>query len=527
MFNRKALPMSTRRRFVTSIGAALSVTALRECVANATDGTLRSLVPNALSTAPNYWCTWAAQNYLYGQGESQLDVGMLEGSEGAARARARLNEQIILGSQGWSNAFHPRVREELYMLLDDGWEEGGTATFQLDREKFPSFRGQAQERLLGLNNAIRANGWRALALWCRNPAGKESDEQCVGWSKFAGVPYLKIDTGDQSGSMALARAKKDAKIILEHIHHGDGCLNGEWKDNGRFGAQPWGSPRLQILSNTDVYRTYDATAVLGVPTTLDRASELLKGAAGHAEVQSLLNVEDEVYMAASLGCSMGVMRHPMRGLRPNGDADVFFPPPRQLKQRMDEVVRAVRWQRIAPPYAAGLGVVTLDTHALTDEWLFRRGDTFDSDIVGTRVKQGAPARVARNMDLPAVSCDGEPPYVVCARFPGGAAAIGAFERVSVEKRVFQPLADIRWMTGDAPGPFGIFGQFGSLTLVFNRTRRGPLLAQDLAGNAPIDITNSVRFLGSEITLLGALIDRIGKSSATPNDLSKPGLVLVI
>lgn len=519
--------MNSRRKFLASLGATFGVSTLGTRIARAGRSS-RSLLPENLSSAPNYWCTWAAQNYLYGQGEAELDVSTLEGSGGAAFARARLNEQVLLGPQGWSKTFHSRVRKELYILLDDGWEEGGMATFQLDRQKFPSFPGEAQERLRGLNNAVRANGWRALALWCRNPPGEKSDEQCVSWSKFAGVRYLKIDTGDQFGSMARARAMQNAKITLEHIHHGDGCLNGEWKADGRFGPQPWGSPRVEILSKTDVYRTYDATAVLGIPTTLDRASELLKGAAGHVEVTGLLNVEDEVYIAAALGCCMGVMRHPLRGLRPNEDTDVFFPPPRQLKQRMDEVVRAVRWQRIAPPYSAGLGVVSVDTLPLTDEWVFRRGDTFDPDVVGVRVRQGAAARVARNMDLPEVACEGERPYVVCTRFPGGAAAIGAFERVSAEKKVFQPLADVRWMIGDAPGPFGIFGQFGSLTLALSRQRRqGRILAQDLAGDLSVDITDSVRIKGAEITLPGALIDRIGRSGATPNDLSKPGLVLTI
>lgn len=520
--------MTTRRKFVTSIGSVLGASALTNSIPRAHAAFSKSLVPDALSTAPNYWCTWAAQNYLYGQGERKLDVSTLEGSGGAGFARALMSEQVILGPRGWSKTFHTRVREELYMLLDDGWEEGGTATFQLDREKFPDFPGLAQERLRGLNNAVRSNGWRALALWCRNPSGEGADQQCVSWSKFAGIPYLKIDTGDQSGSMARARAMEGADIILEHIHRGDGCVNGEWKKDGRFGVQPWASPRLQILSNTDVYRTYDTTAVLAVPTTLDRASELLNGAAGHPEVQALLNVEDEVYIAAALGCSMGVMRHPLRGLRPGDDADVFFPPPRQLKQRMDEVVRAVRWQRIAPPYAAGSGRISLDTKVLTDDWLFRRGDTFDQNLIGNRVKQGAAARVARNLDLPIVSCEGEPPYVVCTRFPGGAAAIGSFERVSVDRGPFMPRADVRWIVGDAAGPFGIFGQFNSLTLVLNRPQRGGrILAQDLAGDAAIDVTDSVRVKRSEVIVPGSLIDRIGRTNGTPNDLSMPGLVLTV
>jgi hypothetical protein len=130
--------------------------------------------------------------------------------------------------------------------------------------------------------------------------------------------------------------------------------------------------------------------------------------------------------------------------------------------------------------------------------------------------------------LPDVSCDGDPPYVVCTRFPGGAAAIAAFERVSTEQQVFQPRADVRWIVGSAAGPFGIFGQFGSLTLILDQPRKTTrIMAQDLAGAIPIDITEGVRIKGAEVTLPGELIDRIGRSSATANDLSKPGMVLTV
>ena len=527
MTNRLTHTTRGRRRFLSSVSATLGLAAFGGRITDALSASGRSLVPTTHSTAPNYWCTWAAQNYLYGQGQQELDATQLEEANGAEFARSLLNEQVILGPRGWSKVLHPRVREELYLLLDDGWEEGGTATFQLDRGKFPSFSGPPEQRLRGLNDSLRADGWRALGLWCRNPHGGDGDRRCVSWSKFAGIPYLKVDRGDQSGSLARARARQGASITLEHIHR-DGCLNGDWQREGRFGVQPWGSIRQKILSATDIYRTYDATAVLGVPTTLDRAAELLKGAAGHPEAQALLNVEDEVYIAAVLGCTMGVMRHPFRGLRPGEDTDVFLPPTRQLKKRMDEVVRAIRWQRIAPPYPAGEGEVMLDSRALTDEWIFRRGETFATEIVGSRVRQGAPARVSRNMNLPLVSCEGEPPYVACTRFPSGAAAIGAFERVSTDKQAFQPKADIRWMVADAAGPFGIFGQFKSLTLVFSRPRQsGRILAQDLAGDTSIDITDEVRSNGSEIVVPGALIDRIGCSSAMSGDLSMPGLVLAV
>lgn len=516
-----------RRRFLVSTGAVLGASAFGLGVRKAKGERTQSLIPSTRSTAPNYWCTWAAQNYLYGQDEQELEVSLLEDDSGAKLARDLLNESTLVGPHGWTRTVHPRIRDELYLLVDDGWEEGGTASFELDRAKFPSFKGSPQERLRRLNDSVRADGWRALALWCRNTPGGDAARERVSWSKFAGIPYLKVDRGDRSGSLARACASQNAPILLEHIHQDD-CLNGDWKGDGRFGAQHWGTARLQILCTTDVYRTYDATAILGIPTTIDRAAELLKGAAGHSEAKALLNVEDEVYIAAVLGCSMGVMRHPFRGLRPGSDLDVFLPMPRLLKQRMDEVVRAIRWQRIAPPYAAGSGSVALDSRALTDEWVFRHGDTFASAIVGVRVRQGAPARVSRNMELPIVSGEGELPYVVCNRFPGGAAAIGAFERLSTEKPIFLPRAHVRWALGNIQGPLGIFGQFGSLTLSFDqplRSRR--ILAQDLAGDAPIDITDEVRIKRTEMTLSGDLIDRIGRSSGTLGDLSMPGLVLTI
>ena len=519
--------MIGRRGFLKSVGAALGFVSLESCVQTRRREPLASLVPATPSLAPNYWCTWAVQNYTHGQGEREFDVSQLEGAPGAEFARNSLNERVLLGSQGWAKSFYPRVRNELFLLLDDGWEEGGTATFQLDREKFSSLKGTAQDRLRGLNESVSSHGWRGTALWCRNPPGGDADRDYVSWVKFAGIPYLKVDRGDDSGNLARERARQSASIVLEHIHL-DGCLNGNWQEEGRFGPQPWGSPRQQILLNTDVYRTYDATAILGVATTLDRAAGLLQGASGHPEARALLNVEDEVYIAAVLGCSMGVMRHPLRGLRPGPDVDVFFPPPRNLKQRMDEVVRAIRWQRIAPPYSAGIGTVTLDTVSLTDEWAFKRGETFEAKVINKRVRQGAPSRLARNMVLPEVRSEGELPYVACTRFPGGAVAVGAFERVSIEKQVFQPRSHVYCEVGDTSGPVGIFGQYGSLTLVFGKGfRSGRILAQDLAGDVPVDVTDLVKKRGSTIVIPGSLIDQVGRSAGTPNDLSMPGLVLSI
>jgi hypothetical protein len=193
-------------------------------------------------------------------------------------------------------------------------------------------------------------------------------------------------------------------LRLEHVH-GELPVNGNWRRDGRFGAQPQRSRRQQILAHTDVYRTYDVTSILSLPTTLDRLAEMLRGAQGNG-ARALLNVEDEVYVAAAMGCTMGVLRHPLEGLRPGPDTDLFFNGPRRAKRRMDEVVRALRWQRIAPPYSAGSGTTRIGDEVLTDSWTFERGQTWQNDLVGQTVHQACRrcAWTVRNLRQHQVCC---------------------------------------------------------------------------------------------------------------------------
>ena len=268
--------------------------------------TAESPIPETPGGAPNYWCTWAVQNYMYGHHLPELRPEVLEGDSGSRLAQDAMNEQLLLGKDGWANEFFPRIRKDLYLMLDDGWEAGGTATFELDEAKFPSFAGSSAERLARLNQAIRTVNWRGAALWCRNPPGGARDEHLEVLSQEADIRYWKIDIGDPAFHLVDARKANHTRLQFEHVH-GESPLNGDWRHDGRFGAQGWGSRRQQILAHTDVYRTYDVTSILSLPTTLDRLAEMLKGAQGHTDVHALLNVEDEVYVAAVLGCTMGVL----------------------------------------------------------------------------------------------------------------------------------------------------------------------------------------------------------------------------
>lgn len=488
---------------------------------------VHNLVPDKPSSVPNYWCTWAAQNYMYGHGLVNLDPRMLEGESGSKLAHDALSEKVLFGDGGWARSFFPAARKDLYLLLDDGWQVGGTATFELDTAKFPTFSGSFESRLRKLNSAIEEAGWRSAALWCRNTPGGDADQSLVSRSESAAVKYWKIDLGDPTFNLVRVRNEAHAPLILEHVH-GEIPVNGDWKKDGRFGIQSRNSKRIEILRHTDVYRTYDVTSILSLPTTLDRLAEMLKGAEGDPQVHGLINVEDEVYVAAALGCTMGIMRHPLTGLRPGKDVDLFFSGPRQTKRRMDEVVRATRWQRIASPFSPGIGSVNLSDEILTDTWTFDSGQTWQSEIIGATVRQGAPACITRNVGLPEVKAKGEKPFVFAARFPNGAVAIATQERTHVGNAWYMPESEVTLFVSDAPGPFGIFGYFDELTLNFDWSLVGKrVFAQDLAANEARDITNQVQVRERILRIPGHVIRQVGLQKATTNDLSAPGLVIAI
>ena len=518
-----------RRGFLKAVAATAIVCQTERLVANTVSSrrVAHNLVPDKPSDAPNYWCTWAAQNYMYGHNLASLVPEMLEGESGSKLAHEAMTEKVLFGEGGWVNSFFPDIRKDLYLLLDDGWQVGGTATFELDAVKFPDFTGSFESRLRRLNSAIEGAGWRSTALWCRNTPGGDADQRLENRSESAAIKYWKVDIGDPSFNLVRLRDETHIPLTLEHVH-GELPVNGDWSKNGRFGSQLKGSKRMEILKHTDVYRTYDVTSILSLPTTLDRLAEMLKGAEGDSEVHGLLNVEDEVYVAAAMGCTMGIMRYPLTGLRPGEDVDLFFNGPRQAKKRMDEVVRAVRWQRIAPPFSPGLSSVVRSNEILTDTWRFERGQTWQTELIGATVRQGAPASIARNIGLPEVRVKGDKPFVFATRFPNGAVAIGAQERTQVGNAWYMPAAEVILDVSDAPGPFGVFGNFDKLTFILAESLQGKrILAQDLAGDEAHDISSQVQIHGTSLRVPGKIIREVGLQKAKKGDLSAPGLVIAI
>ena len=78
----------------------------------------------------------------------------------------------------------------------------------------------------------------------------------------------------------------------------------------KLGSRKCAKTAHNLLIFSDVLRTYDITAQLSVPTTLDRVVQILASFDSLPKGKGIINCEDEPYVAASLGCAIGVMRHP-------------------------------------------------------------------------------------------------------------------------------------------------------------------------------------------------------------------------
>lgn len=466
---------------------------------------LQSLVPATTNPSPDYFCTWNIQGYY---------SSYVKGRQKDAVQESQLFEQGP--HQNWLEQY-PQAKQDLYFLMDEGWDLPDENILVLPG-RFPSYAAGTQpENFKKLSGAVKKSGWRGLGLWMR--ADAKTDDfwtQRLDWMQAGGVAYWKVDYGNNSRDEAWRR----------HL-----------TEMGRQAA-----PKLTIETALipqaivwgDTYRTYDVDALLSIPQTLGRVVTELHYQA-EPSAKGLINCEDEVYMGAALGCCYGVMRHSFAGNLPDGRQDFAFPPlTRDLKHCTDEVVRAVRWHRLAPAFAVGANPAAVSPEQLTDNWYFQKDESWRI-AAGQQQSASAPAAVTRGLPLPQVTpvSGSIKPFVVASRNPNGAVAVATLGRTlcpSAADRewITGEVADVALQVGSNSGPIGIFGRYHSLTLTFDKPVAGHrMLMQDLAGSTPQDITHLVHASGDSVIIPGALIDRIGRSAATPGDKSDPGLVLVI
>lgn len=486
------------------------------CAISCTGRTL-NLVPDTPSKAPDYLCTWNLQCYRSNQ-------------DGPVKNRAEMVEENFFGDgpyQGWASLY-PAIREDLFLVLDDSWDlprdrnerEGNPyyGTTRLDTTRFPSFKGEPARRLKALSDRITGMGWKGLGGWiCAEKARTDlSVPDSIYWpqrlkeAQEGGVRYWKVDWGEMQGS-------------------------GDWRKQ----LTEWGreyAPGLVIehamnpefISFSDTYRTYDVENITAQTVTIDRVARYLRYAP-EAPAQGIINCEDEPYIAAGLGCAIGIMRHPFVGALPSGRADIGFPETgRNLKCRLDEVARGVRWHRIALPFGSDGVSYSVDPVILEDGWIYAYDESWIWHEVGDTVRVSAPARVSRNMPLPVVgSEDPARPFVLATRYPNDAVAVATVGRsLGREYVLLEVPVTIEVASLDAP--VGVFGRYESLTLHYPAPLgKVRVWAQDLLSREAVDITARVHAEGSRLVVPGPVIAEIGLSAATLGDVSDPGLVLKI
>jgi len=516
-----------------------------------------NLVPAEPGSAPNYWCTWYWQNYLILKG---LEVRNPDAENVFSNAAARdeLNEESVFGINGMAQIMLPKTRGDFYFVIDHGWQNKRIPvntffTLRMDTLDFPRYAHlEPKDRIRQMNLDIKALGWKGLGLWVRGNVTEAEMRVFVEWSKYAGIEYWKIDGGDIDHYYA-TKIKREIypQLILEHIT-GAGPLNPKWDIPGLSlypsvynreeavsqkltaslnSATEKVDKTLDVLKNTDVFRTYDAAPLLVSTTTLQRIHDILVQTAGNANYTAFLNAQDDCNIAAALGLLAAAKRHPMKTPRiyKGKDFHLQISGERHVDLRLNEMDRFALWQRIAPPMPSGYGTYQFSRHNLIDSIVFQESDTWYKPAHGKMIRQSAPAIMSRNIPLPEVRCNGLAPYVMASKFKNGAIAIATEGRVTPTQSWIHPKAAITLKDAELNKPIGIFGYYESLTLEFNQRlpRNIKLYAQDLLSDRAIDISDKIAKTRNSITIPGELIQQIGTMAGDPGDVSAPGMVIKI
>ena len=543
-----------RRKLLKFNGIIFFIAMIFGCESNSE---IASLIPDQVSSAPNYWCTWYWQNYLINKGQdvTDPDANTIFTNEAA---REGMNQESIFGEQGMAKVMLPRTRSDYYFVIDHGWqdkriEENTFFTLQMDTLDFPRYAHlEHKEQISQMNQDIKDLGWKGLGLWVRGNPSPEEMRKFVEWSKYAGIEYWKIDGGDIDHYYATT-IKNDIypQLTVEHIT-GTAPINPKWDKPG-LSLYPSVYNRdeavsqeltaslnkaterlersLDVIKNTDVFRTYDAAPLLVSTTTMQRVHDLLVQTVGNREYRAYLNVQDDCNIAAALGLLVAVKRHPMTTPRlyKGKDFHLQISGNRQVEKRLNEMDRFVIWQRIAPPMSSGYGSYLSSKNSLIDSIVFTESDTWYKRTHGAMVRQSAPAIMARNISLPKVTSTKLAPYVMASKFPNGAVAITTEGRVTPDKGWVHPKADIVLENLEINKPIGIFGYYQSLTLKFSTQLPDKLVihGQDLLANKALVLTDKIIIEKNKIIVPGNLIEKIGTMAGDPKDLSAPGMVLKV
>ncbi len=485
--------------------------------------------------------------------------------------------------QDWLSHY-PMIRRDLTFVMDDSWDipkgklgpnglcdkygtskrPDGTnydnpwlARLAIDETRFPSFTKSDVgselndgERMRRLVNAVKDRGWRSLGGWicAQDPIiytkdytgmdnslsnslkWSEAQEELF-WKKrlaesyWAGFSYWKVDWGnkdrDEQFRRNLSKWGREVApgVIVEHASFQDG-----------------GTHHPGYITFSETIRSYDVDNNIAQAQTIQRLNDLGRQPDTERDGWGIINCEDEPYIAAGLGCAIGVMRHPYVGNMPNGKPDTYFADygegSRRLKNRLNEIVRAIRWHRIAMPF----------THK-QDQWYADRETLSES---GNGKSWEAPARMSRRLPLPVImgsdAQDANRPYVLASLYDNDCAALAIVNR-NIDGHYQSRRVDISFQPKRWDRKVGIFGYSKHITLNYQQglpDKPFKVFAQDLATDeAPTAIPFTRTPDGRGIVIDGAVLENLCKGHDYPytevvreagkdyTDLSDPAVVLLI
>lgn len=485
-------------------------------------------VPDTVNTTPDYYCTWQTQLYATCDGKP----------EGQRRI---ISEKGLFDNEkpyGWAY-FYEKARRDLYLVMDDSWDVplNGDSSYYgsliLNGEKFPeavSGTKSNAEALKNLTDRVKKIGWKGLGGWvCAQESNRcgefgsaeEYWTEKIKEAEKSGFAYWKVDWGSKAGNCEYRKmlTEKAAEIAPElTVEH---------------------ALIPEIIPDADVFRTYDVPAIMSIPMTMEKLCDIFAMNLQDGSGAGIVNCEDEVYIAAAGGFSMGIMRHPYTGAFTDGNADMSFPDiHRNLKSKMFEIVRAVRWHRIAPTFGVCEGDVAVDDTLLTDTWEFADKNSeieawwFGNKLIadsmdGDTVIKSAPAQIARNCAPAEVLPDenGNVPYIISAKNPNGAFSVATLGRTL--GRIYEiPKCRVSVDSGNAD-IIAIFGEYKSITIKTDFDEIKTVYMQDLAGDTAYDIGDEITEENGKITISGEIIKKIGTEAQPADDTSEPGVLIKI
>ncbi len=483
-------------------------------------GGSRNLIPPASDRFyGDYFCSW------YAQQQTAKALGLV--GTWCSQWRDALTSGLVFGP---SSRFHPLPREYrkgILFLLDDGWDVplGMRAdpvsrklfgTLVPDTEKFGDFGKTPLSRLENLSEKVKTLGYAGLGVWVAAEQGGASAEKTHAFfenaaklHEKAGVRYWKVDWGDYAEDTEYRRilteeAHKNAPYLLVDHCVPQRPLVGINKDENFLTKRR--EAVAERVTFTDVFRPYDVVYPFHEVSTLGQIDEAFSSPlpAGH---NLRVSAGSEEYIAAALGCTLGIMKV------------------------TDALYAALRFRRLSPPFGAAECEYRRSEQTLTDKlWLENKLQSWVA-TAKMEVAESAPAIMARGCPLPKVKPVGaHSPFVVASRHPiTGVYAIAAFRRnIDPNLRIVAP-ADVTLDIRGTEATVGVFGVFESLTLLFSEPPEKDIiiLAQDLLSDESFDVTADVHRTENALCFSGRDLRTWGKSSQKIFDTRDPALLLRI